>query len=88
MASYKERYNQSFDRAAPRVNLWMKRLYVIAFNIYASFWIIREIFVREGTDWENYVLWFFTTAGMHFFVFDSKDIWFNGEDPFKRWRKT
>jgi len=87
MSAYKERYAKVFNRTAPGINIWLKRLYVVAFNVYAWFWIIREIFYRNGTDWENYVLWFFTTAGMHFFVFDSRDIWFNGQDPFKRWRK-
>ena len=88
MSSYRERYAKAFDRTAPSVNSWFKRLYVVAFNVYAWFWIVREILWLHGTDWESYVLWFFTTAGIYYFVFDSKDIWFNGQEPYKRWRKT
>jgi len=51
-----------------------RRLYVIAFNIYAWFWIIRLIFIQHSTNIEDYILWFFATAGMYFFVLDGKDL--------------
>lgn len=52
---------------------WMKRIYVIAFNLYAWFWLYRLIFIRES-GFEDYLLWFFATTGMYFFVLDGKDI--------------
>ena len=55
MSSYRERYAKAFDRTAPSVNSWFKRLYVVAFNVYAWFWIVREILWHHGTDWESYV---------------------------------
>lgn len=63
-----------FNDTKPKVVLWMKRFYVGAFNIYAWFWIYRQIFIRHSTDFEDYLLWFFTTVGMYYFVLDSKDI--------------
>ncbi len=51
-----------------------RRIYAIAFNIYAWFWLFRLIFIRHSTDFEDYLLWFFATAGMYFFVLDGKDI--------------
>jgi len=53
---------------------WTRRIYVIAFNLYAWFWLIRLIFIRHSTAFEDYLLWFFATAGMYFFVLDGKDI--------------
>ncbi|WP_456314890.1 hypothetical protein [Pseudomonas shirazensis] len=60
----------------PKVDLSVKRLYVIAFNAYAWFWLIREIFYRQSTNYEDYLLWTFTTLGMYFFVLDNNDIYF------------
>jgi len=51
-----------------------RRIYVIAFNIYAWFWVIRLIFIQNSTNFKDYLLWFFATAGMYFFVLDGKDI--------------
>lgn len=69
-----------------KVNLWIKRFYVIAFNIYAWFWLIRAIFFRESTSFEDYILWFFTTAGMYYFVLDQKDIWVTPAEFIKKRR--
>jgi len=52
---------------------WVKRIYVIAFNIYVWIWLYRLIFIRESC-FEDYLLWFFATAGMYFFVLDGKDV--------------
>ena len=60
----------------PKLVLIIKRFYVLAFNIYAWFWLFREIFIRESTNFEDYLLWFFTTIGMYYFVLDSDDILF------------
>lgn len=72
-------YKQIHARLKPKVNLAMKRLYVIAFNFYAWFWIFREVFIINSTNWENYVLWFFTTAGMYYFVLDNNDVFFKSK---------
>lgn len=53
---------------------WTRRMYVITFNIYAWFWLIRLIFIRHSDNIEDYLLWFFATAGMYFFVLDGKDL--------------
>ncbi len=64
-------------KADKKVYIWLvkfiRRIYIIAFNIYAWFWLYRLIFIRESS-FEDYLLWFFATAGMYFFVLDGKDI--------------
>lgn len=67
-------FKAEFKKAYPKVNLWIKRTYVLAFNIYAWYWLYRQIFIRHSSDFEDYLLWFFTTAGMHFFILDNKDL--------------
>lgn len=52
---------------------WVRRIYTITFNIYAWFWLYRMVFIRESY-FEDYLLWFFATAGMYFFVLDGKDV--------------
>lgn len=64
----------------PKIILWFKRIYVVAFNVYAWFWIYRQIFLRHSTDIEDYLLWFFTTAGMYYFVLDNNDLFFKLTD--------
>ena len=59
-----------------KINLIVKRIYVAAFNIYACYWIINQVFFVQATNFENYLLWFFTTAGMHFFVLDNQEVYF------------
>jgi len=67
-------YKTNYNRIKPIIILWFKRLYVIAFNIYAWYWLYRQIFVRHSTDFEEYLLWFFLTAGMYYFVLDNHDL--------------
>jgi hypothetical protein len=62
------------QKTREKVSLWFRRLYVAGFNIYAWFWLYREIFIRHSTNFEDYLLWFFTIAGVYYFVLDSKDI--------------
>lgn len=73
---FKNEFKQQQKVIKPKVDLSVKRLYVLAFNIYAWFWLIREIFIHQSTNFEDYLLWFFTTAGMYFFVLDNNDIFF------------
>jgi hypothetical protein len=72
----KNEFKKQQETIKPKVVLSVKRLYVLAFNFYAWFWIIREIFIRHSTNFEDYLLWFFTTTGMYFFVLDNNDIFF------------
>lgn len=66
--------NNSFKTNYKNVEFWCKKIYVWSANIYCWFWIIREIFWRKSTDFEAYLLWFFLSAGMYFFIRDSKDL--------------
>ena len=45
------------------ITLWFKRIYIIAGNAYSWFWPIRAIFSRSETTFEDYLIWFFLTAG-------------------------
>ena len=65
-----EQYNNTITKILVKAT---RRIYVIAFNIYAWFWIIRLIFIHHSTNFEDYLLWFFATAGMYFFVLDGED---------------
>jgi len=65
---------KSDERIKKEVIKWARRIYVVAFNIYAWFWLIRLIFIWHSTNFEDYLLWFFATTGMYFFVLDGKDI--------------
>lgn len=75
--------SQSFQEIQTRIKshitLWVKRIYVIAFNIYVWYWLYREIFINESSEFEPYLLWFFTVAGMHFFVLDNQDLFFKSD---------
>lgn len=61
------------------LNLWIKRFYVIAVNIYLWFWLYRAVFIQE-TGWEDYLRWFFINAGIHFFVLKNEDIFFKDKE--------
>lgn len=54
--------------------LWMKRIYVIVGNIYSWFWLIRAIFFRSETTLEDYLMWFFLTAGFYWFILEHREI--------------
>ncbi|MFV8327923.1 hypothetical protein [Flavobacterium sp. ZS1P14] len=64
----------SFKSNYKNIEFLCKKIYVWAANFYCWFWIIREIFWRKSTDFESYILWFFLSAGMYFFIRDSKDL--------------
>lgn len=66
--------NDIKTKIIPLVILWFKRLYVVTFNFYAWYWLYRQIFIRQSTNFEDYLLWFFTTAGMYFFVLENTDL--------------
>lgn len=67
-------YLVKYNRIKLILILWLKRFYVAAFNIYAWYWLIRQIFIRNSTEFEPYLLWFFTTAGMYYFILDNNDL--------------
>jgi hypothetical protein len=67
-------FQKEQEKIKPIIILWVKRIYVVAFNIYAWYWLIREIFIRNTTEFEPYLLWFFTTAGMYYFVLENQDV--------------
>ncbi|GAA5044228.1 hypothetical protein GCM10011506_48040 [Marivirga lumbricoides] len=73
---FKEEYDKAYKKVKSILNLFVKRMYVIAFNIYTWYWLYREIFVRESTNFESYLLWFFTTVGMYYFVLENQDLFF------------
>jgi hypothetical protein len=73
-------FKRNYEIVKPAVILWIRRFYIIAFNIYAWYWLYREIFINHSPNFENYVLWFFTTIGMYFFVLDSKDLILRGKN--------
>lgn len=73
---FKKGFQKQKEVFKPIVNLSVKRLYVFTFNIYSWFWLVREIFVRHSTNFEEYLLWFFMVVGVHFFVLDNNDIFF------------
>ncbi|AZJ35110.1 hypothetical protein [Tenacibaculum singaporense] len=73
-------FHKEQERIKPIIILWVKRIYVIAFNIYAWFWLIREIFFRKTTEFEPYLLWLFTTAGMYYFVLENQDVFIKSKD--------
>lgn len=72
----KSEYQKHYDRIKSKIDLFLKRIYIIAFNFYAWYWLYREIFVRHTTEFEPYLLWFFTTVGMYYFVLDNQDAYF------------
>jgi len=43
-------------------------------SVFNWFWLIRLIFIWHSSNFEDYLLWFFATTGMYFFVLDGKDI--------------
>ena len=67
-------FQKEQEKIKPIIMVWVKRIYVVAFNIYAWYWLIREIFKRNTTEFEPYLLWFFTTAGMYYFVLENQDV--------------
>jgi hypothetical protein len=72
--SSKDDFKSIYEANKERTDLWIRRIYVVAFNFYAWFWICRQIFVRHSCDWEEYALWTFTTLGMYYFVLDTKGL--------------
>ena len=69
-----ETYQDTYKKIMPKVILWFKRAYVISFNIYAWYWLFKLIFILHSTSFEEYLLWFFATTGIYFFVFEGNDI--------------
>lgn len=70
----KNNFLETTNQFKPKLILWIKRIYVLAFNLYAWFWLFRHIFVRHSTNFEDYLLWFFATVGMYYFVLENMDL--------------
>lgn len=69
-----ETHQDTYKKIQSKVILWIKRIYVISFNIYAWYWLFKLILILNSTNFEDYLLWFFATTGMYFFVFEGNDI--------------
>ncbi len=82
-SNFSNEYRRQQKIIKPKIILWLKRIYVVAFNIYAWYWIYRQIFIRHSTDFEDYLLWFFTTVGMYYFVLENNDLFFKIPDKDK-----
>ncbi|MCC8034673.1 MAG: hypothetical protein LIO77_01915 [Rikenellaceae bacterium] len=74
--AYLDDYKEIEDILKPVIILWLKRIYVLAGNFYAWFWLIREIFFRESSTLEDYVMWFFLTCGFYWFILEHPEIFF------------
>lgn len=62
------------DKIKKEIILWFKRIYIIAGNTYSWFWLIRAIFFRSETTFEDYLMWFFLTAGFYWFILEHREI--------------
>jgi hypothetical protein len=71
--TFKSDFSRIYTHLMNRVPKWLRRIYVLSFNCYAWYWLYRAIFVQHNTNFEDYLLWFFTTVGMYFFVLDNED---------------
>ncbi len=64
MDIYTNLLNRAFD--------WLRKFFIITYNIYGWYWLYKIIFVLEQ-DWENYALWFFAMTAQVFFVLEGKE---------------
>ncbi len=65
-----------YDKVKQKVILIFKRIYVLAFNIYAWYWLFRQISIRHSTCFEDYLLWFFMTFGVYIFILEHQEIFY------------
>jgi len=65
-----------YDKVKQKVILSFKKIYVLAFNIYAWYWLFRQIFIRHSTCFEDYLLWFFMTFGVYIFILEHQEIFY------------
>lgn len=71
-----DEYKAVQEKIKPQIIILMKRLYVISFNCYSWYWLYREIFIRHITNFEDYLLWGFTTFGVYMFILEHEEIFF------------
>ena len=57
-----------------KINMFIRIIYVLAFNVYSWYWLYKIIYVNIST-WVDYLIWFFVVAGVHFFVIDYSKFW-------------
>lgn len=72
--AYIDDFKKEQERIKPIIVLSMKRLYVLAGNFYAWFWLIRELFCRKSASFEDYVMWIFLTFGFYWFILEHPEI--------------
>ena len=60
--------------------LWSNRIYILAGNLYSWFWLIRAIFCRPETSFEDYLMWFFLTAGFYWFIIEHDEIFIKAKE--------
>ena len=73
-------FTSEFEKVKPIIDLWFRRIYIIAFNIYAWYWPYRQIFIKHSGDFEEWLLWGFATFGMYYFVLDSKGVFLKSKE--------
>jgi hypothetical protein len=67
---------EAYKSVNPKIVLFFKRVYVVTFNVYAWFWLFRQIFFRHSTNYEEYLLWGLMVFGMYMFGLDHQEIYF------------
>lgn len=55
-----------------KIITWLKRIFIIMFNIYSWYWLYKLIWIEqlpffEGGNWERYYWWFLVTGSQFFF---------------------
>jgi hypothetical protein len=63
------------DRIRYRINMLIRIIYVIGFNLYSWYWLYKLIWIDESVTWEDWANWFFVVVGVHFFVIDYSKFW-------------
>lgn len=72
------------EKTKKEVILWFKRIYTLTGNIYTWFWIIRALFFRDETSFEDYLMWFFLTASFYWFIIEHDEIFIKNQKNNKR----
>ncbi|MBD8349754.1 hypothetical protein [Dysgonomonas sp. HGC4] len=63
-----------------KIDLFFKRIYILAGNIYIWFWLIRAMFFRENTTFEDYIQWAFLSFGFYLFIQNNDEIFFKDKN--------
>jgi hypothetical protein len=68
------KFHEDYEKGKLVANTLIRIIYIIAFNVYSWYWIYKLIAIKPDSCWEDYLNWFFVTAGMHFFVINYQKI--------------